>query len=69
MSLIGRMIDKLLAKGSITLIEPGKEPQTYGPGGGRHITARFTDRNVAIDKNKKTPHGICETDMDGRVVN
>ena len=27
MSLIGRLIDKLLTKGSITLTEPGKQPR------------------------------------------
>jgi cyclopropane-fatty-acyl-phospholipid synthase len=68
MSLIGRMIDKLLAKGSITLIEPGKEPQTYGPGGGQHITARFTDRKVAFDIMKNPRLGFGEAYMDGRVV-
>ena len=49
MALIGKLIDKLLTKGSITLITPGKAPRTYGPGGGRHLTVRFTDRKVAFD--------------------
>ena len=32
MALIGKLIGKLLTKGNITLITPGKEPRTYGPG-------------------------------------
>src|SRR5690348_10198848 len=49
MSLIGTLIDKLLTKGSITLKTPGKPPHTYGPGGGKHLTVRFTDRKVGFD--------------------
>ena len=49
MSLIGRLINQLLTKGSITLKEPGKPPRTYGAGGGKHLTVRFTDRKVALD--------------------
>ena len=49
MPLIGRLIGKLLSTGSITLIAPGKPPQTFGPGGGKHLTVRFTDRRVGFD--------------------
>ena len=49
MALIGRLVEKLLTKGSITILLPGKAPQTYGPGGdGRHLTIRFTDRRAAL---------------------
>jgi cyclopropane-fatty-acyl-phospholipid synthase len=67
-SVIGKLIDKLLTKGSITLIEAGKEPHTYGPGGGTHITARFTDRKVPFDIMKNPRLGFGEAYMDGRVV-
>ena len=34
MSFIGKLVDKLLTKGTITLKLPGKAPETYGRGGG-----------------------------------
>ena len=68
MSLIGRLVDKLLTKGSITLLRPGKPPQTVGPGGGKHLTVRFTDRKVAFDIVKNPRLGIGEAYMDERVI-
>jgi cyclopropane-fatty-acyl-phospholipid synthase len=68
MSLIGKMIDKLLATGSITLIEAGKQPRTNGPGGGKHLTVRFTDRKVAFDIFKNPRLGFGEAYMDGRLI-
>ena len=49
MSLIGRLVEKLLTRGSITLLLPGKPPHTFGPGGGKHLSVRFADRKVAFD--------------------
>src|SRR5881275_1986519 len=68
MSLIGRLIDKLLTKGSITLLAPGKGPRNYGRGGGRHLTVRFTDRKVAFDILKSPSLGVGEAYMDGRLI-
>jgi cyclopropane-fatty-acyl-phospholipid synthase len=68
MSLIGKLVDKLLSKGSITLKRPGKAPETYGRGGGQHLTVRFTDRKVAFDILKNPRLGIGEAYMDGRLV-
>src|SRR6059058_2045267 len=68
MSLIGRLIDKLLTKGSITLLSPGKRPRTYGRGGGKHLTVRFTDRRVAFDILKSPSLGVGEAYMDGRLI-
>jgi cyclopropane-fatty-acyl-phospholipid synthase len=68
MSLIGNLVEKLLTKGSITLKTPGRPPRTYGPGGGRHLTVRFTDRKVGFDIAKNPRLGIGETFMDGRLV-
>jgi cyclopropane-fatty-acyl-phospholipid synthase len=67
-SLIGRLVDKLLARGSITLITPGKAPHTYGRGGGKHLTLRFTDRRVAFDIVRNPRLGLGEAYMDGRVI-
>ncbi len=68
MSLIGTMIDKLLKTGSITIIEPGKKPQSYGPGGGRELTVRLADRKVPFEILKNPRLGFGEAYMDGRVV-
>src|SRR5437763_13104316 len=68
MSLIGRLIDKLLTKGSITLLTPGNGPRTYGRGGGRHLTVRLTDRKVAFDILKSPSLGVGEAYMDGRLI-
>jgi cyclopropane-fatty-acyl-phospholipid synthase len=68
MSLIGKMIDKLLAKGTITLIEPGKAPKTYGRPGGRNVTIRTTDRRVPFEIIRNPRLGLGEAYMDGRLV-
>jgi cyclopropane-fatty-acyl-phospholipid synthase len=68
MALIGRLVDKLLKQGSITLKLPGKPPQTFGPGGGKSLTVRFTDNKVAFDILKNPRLGVGEAYMDGRLV-
>jgi cyclopropane-fatty-acyl-phospholipid synthase len=67
MSLIGRLVEKLLTRGSITLLLPGKPPSTFGPGGGKHLTIRFTDRWVAFDIARNPRLRLGEAYMDGRV--
>ena len=47
---------------------PGKPPQTFGPGGGKHLTVRFTDRKVAFDIVRNPRLGVGEAYMDGRVI-
>jgi cyclopropane-fatty-acyl-phospholipid synthase len=68
MSLIGRLVQKLLSTGSITLLMPGKPPHTFGPGGGKHLTVRFADRKVAFDLVKNPRLGVGEAYMDGRLI-
>jgi cyclopropane-fatty-acyl-phospholipid synthase len=69
MSLIGKLVNTLLKKGgSITLITPGKEPETLGGGGGKHLTVRFTDRKVGFDIARNPRLGFGEAYMDGRLV-
>jgi cyclopropane-fatty-acyl-phospholipid synthase len=68
MALIGRLVDKLLTKGSITLKLPGREPRTNGAGGGKQLTVRFTDRRVAFDILKNPRLGLGEAYMDGRLI-
>src|SRR3982750_4180113 len=68
MSLIGTLIDKLLAKGSITLIRPGGKAETYGPGGGKHLTIRFADKKAPLDILRNPRLGLGEAYMDGRLT-
>ena len=68
MSLIGKLVDKLLTTGSITLLRPGKAPETFGRGGGRHLTVRFTDNKVAWDIATNPRLKLGEAYMDGRVI-
>src|SRR6478672_3138877 len=68
MSLIGRLVDKLLTKGSITLKLPDKPAQTYGAGGGKHLTVQYTDRKVAFEILKNPRLGLGEAYMDARLV-
>jgi len=68
MSLIGKLVGKLLTRGSITLHEPGKPPHTYGPGGGKHLAVRFNDRKVAFDIIRNPRLGFGEAYMDGRLT-
>src|SRR4051794_33058567 len=68
MSLIGKLVDKLLTKGSITLLRPGNEPETFGRGGGKHLTVRFTDKKVAWDIARNPRLRVGEAYMDGRLI-
>ena len=68
MALIGALIEKLLPAGSLTLIFPGKPPETYGRGGGPHLTVRLADRKVAADILRSPRLGLGEAYMDGRVT-
>ena len=68
MSLIGRLVDKLLKQGSITLVTPDGKRETCGPGGGKHLTLRFADNRVGFEILKNPRLGVGETYMDGRLV-
>lgn len=68
MSLIGKLVDQLLTKGSITLKQPGKSPETHGRSGGKHLTVRFTDRRVGFDIARNPRLGLGEAYMNGRIV-
>src|ERR1700750_250391 len=68
MSMIERLVGKLISRGSITLLRPGKPPRTFGPGDGKAITVRFTDRRVGFDIARNPRLGLGEAYMDGRLV-
>jgi cyclopropane-fatty-acyl-phospholipid synthase len=68
MSLIGRLIEKLLKQGSVTLIGPDGVRETRGPGGGKHLTVRLADNRVGFEIIKNPRLGLGETYMDGRLI-
>lgn len=68
MALIGKLIDRLLTEGSITIVMPDGRRETYGPGGGKPLTIRFADRKVPFDLMRNPRLGLAEAYMDGRLV-
>ena len=68
MALIGRLIDKLLKRGTITVIAPDGKRTTYGPGGGKAITIRITDHKVLLDLVRNPRLGLGEAYMDERLI-
>jgi cyclopropane-fatty-acyl-phospholipid synthase len=66
--MIGRLIDKLMSKGRLTLVMPDGKRTSYGPGGGASLTVRVTDRKTlfAIARNPRL--GLGEAYMDGRLI-
>src|SRR5215208_23830 len=68
MSLISRLIEALLTRGRITLVQSNGSRQTYGPGGGKELTVRFADRRVAFDIVRNPRLGVGEAYMDGRLI-
>jgi cyclopropane-fatty-acyl-phospholipid synthase len=68
MALIGRLISKLLKRGSITIIYPDGKRATYGPGGGETITLRITDRKVLLELVRNPRLGLGEAYMDERLI-
>ena len=68
MSLIGRFIDQILPVGSITAIQPDGSRETYGPGGGKHVTVRFHDKRVPFEIFRNPRLRFGELYMDGRIT-
>ncbi len=68
MALIGKLIERLLKRGSITVIAADGKRATYGPGGGKAVTVRFTDRKVPLELIRNVRLGFGEAYMDGRLV-
>ena len=68
MSLIGKFIDQLLPVGSITIVQPGGQRETHGPGGGKHVTVKLHDRRAAMDIFRNPRLRVGELYMDGRLT-
>jgi len=68
MALIGSLVGGLIREGTITVVSPDGSRNTYGPGGGKSLTVRFTDRRVPFDIMRNPRLGLGEAYMDGRLV-
>jgi cyclopropane-fatty-acyl-phospholipid synthase len=68
MALIDTLLGKLVKSGRLTLLMPGREPRSFGPGGGKSVTARLTDRRVGLEIARNPRLGLGEAYMNGRVV-
>src|SRR5687768_18616042 len=68
MTLVRRLLEKLLKRGQVTIIAADGTRQTYGRGGGKHLTIRLKDRKVAFELLRNPRLGLGETYMDGRLV-
>jgi cyclopropane-fatty-acyl-phospholipid synthase len=68
MTLIERLAGKLVKRGRLTLLLPGREPLRVGPGGGPSLTVRLHDRRAALDIAKHPRLALGEAYMDGRLT-
>ena len=68
MTLIGKIIDRLLKTGSITIVSPDGSRETHGPGGGKALTIRIADRKVPFELMRNPRLGLGEAYMDGRLA-
>jgi len=68
MALIDTLLGKILTEGRLTVITPDGKRATYGPGGGKSLTIRATDRKVLFDIARNPRLGLGESYMDGRLV-
>ena len=66
--LFDRLLETLVPRGRLTLILPGREPRSYGPGGGKQVTIRLHDRKVALDLVRNPRLAVGEAYMDGRLT-
>ena len=68
MAMTGRLIERLLKRGDITVVTADGKRTKYGPGGGKSLAIRFTDRKVPFELFRNPRLGLGEAYMDGRLV-
>ena len=68
MALIGRYIEQILPVGSLTIIQSDGDRETYGPGGGKHVTVRLHDRRAPLELFRNPRLRAGELYMDGRLT-
>ncbi len=68
MALIEKLVGKVISKGRLTLVMPDGAKLEFGPGGGKSLTVRLTDRRTAFAIARNPRLGLGEAYMDGRLI-
>jgi cyclopropane-fatty-acyl-phospholipid synthase len=68
MALIEKLVGKVIRKGRLDLVMPDGRKLEFGPGGGKALTVRLTDRKTAFAIARNPRLGLGEAYMDGRIV-
>ena len=68
MALIEKLVGKVIRKGRLRLIMPDSRKLEFGPGDGKTLTVRLTDKNAAFAIARNPRLGLGEAYMDGRIV-
>ena len=68
MALIEKLVGKVIRKGRLNLLMPDGRKLEFGPGGGKELTIRLTDRKAAFAIARNPRLGLGEAYMDGRIV-
>ena len=68
MELIDKLLGKIVHAGQLTIVTPDGERRTFGPGGGKSLSVRVTDRTVLFDLARNPRLGLGEAYMDGRLL-
>jgi cyclopropane-fatty-acyl-phospholipid synthase len=68
MALIERLLEKVIRKGTLTLVTPGGKERTFGPGGGKSLAVRIADRRTMFEIARNPRLGVGEAYMDGRLT-
>jgi cyclopropane-fatty-acyl-phospholipid synthase len=69
MTVLGKLLNPLVKRGSLTIVDPSGSRRTFGPvTGGKALTIRLTDRTAAFDIIRNPRLGLGETYMDGRLI-
>ena len=68
MALIEKLVGKVIRKGRLDLVMPDGRKLEFGPGGGKPLTVRLTDRKAAFAIARNPRLGLGEAYMDGRIV-
>jgi cyclopropane-fatty-acyl-phospholipid synthase len=68
MALIEKLVGKVIRKGRLNLLMPDGRKLEFGPGDGKVLTIRLTDRKAAFAIARNPRLGLGEAYMDGRIL-
>ena len=68
MALIEKLVGKVIRERRLDLVMPDGRKLDFGPGGGKALTVRLTDRKTAFAIARNPRLGLGEAYMDGRIV-